>query len=185
MHDFRNIIPDETWRRALFDESPVPAAFVDLDGVFREVNDAYSAITGYGRRELLGRTWQSITHPDDVEPDAGGVEDLVAGYRDAYQLDKRYITKAGRSLLGTLHGVAIRDDKELLGFYVVFVPIFPDTDRVVYSTRNRQVVYEANHVKSPWQWAARFPTHATVGLLGLAFLLGADRLVTLLMSFFP
>lgn len=184
MQNTQTAIPDTSWRRVLFDENPVACAVVGLDGCYCEVNDAYCAVTGYGRRELLARGWASITHPDDVGADAGGVEDIIAGRNESYQLDKRYITKRGNAVLGTLHVAGIYDDGQLVAFFSVFVPIVPETDTVRYFTDKRQVVYESNHVKTPWQWAARFPNQTTVIVLGLALLFGGRGVADLLISFF-
>jgi PAS domain S-box-containing protein len=75
--------------------SPIGTALVESDGKFRYANAALSAILGYSHGELIDISWQSITHPDDLEIDAKLVDEMIAGKRDAYQLKKRYIRKDG------------------------------------------------------------------------------------------
>ena len=55
--------------RHIFENAAVGIAEVGLDGRFTTVNDTLCAITGYSREELLQRTFQDITHPDDLDAD--------------------------------------------------------------------------------------------------------------------
>jgi len=67
---------------------------VDLDGRFTLVNDRFCEIAGWSREELMGRTMQSITHPDDLPRNIPLFERAV---RDGtpYTHEKRYIRKDG------------------------------------------------------------------------------------------
>ena len=50
---------------------------------------------GYSEDELLKLTFQDITHPDDLNTDLSLLQQLIDSEIDRYQLEKRYITKAG------------------------------------------------------------------------------------------
>ncbi len=50
---------------------------------------------GYSREELLTKTFQDITHPDDLETDLKYVQQMLAGEIETYCLEKRYICKEG------------------------------------------------------------------------------------------
>ncbi len=50
---------------------------------------------GYSEDELIKLTFQDITHPDDLNTDLSLLQQLIDGEIDRYQLEKRYITKAG------------------------------------------------------------------------------------------
>jgi diguanylate cyclase (GGDEF)-like protein/PAS domain S-box-containing protein len=58
--------------RARFDQSRVPQGVVDRDGHMSELNDAFCALLGRTRQDLLGRCVSEIRHPDE-EPGAGSV----------------------------------------------------------------------------------------------------------------
>lgn len=79
--------------RATFDNAAVGVAHVSLDGRWLLVNDRLLEITGYSRTELLARTFQQITHPDDLEADLTSLEELLQGRTDSYKTEKRYIRK--------------------------------------------------------------------------------------------
>ena len=52
--------------RATFEQAAVGVAHVGADGGWLRVNNKLCEITGYTREELLGRTFQYITHHDDL-----------------------------------------------------------------------------------------------------------------------
>lgn len=85
----------ETLFRHTFDNAPIGIALVSPDGRWLAVNRALPRIVGYSERELLDMTFQDITHPDDLDSDMALLEQVLAGKRDGYTLDKRYIHKQG------------------------------------------------------------------------------------------
>ncbi len=78
-----------------FTYSAIGMALVSPTGQWLEVNNAVCAITGYTREELVKLSFQDITHPDDLEKDLNLVAQMLAKTIESYNLEKRYITKAG------------------------------------------------------------------------------------------
>jgi PAS domain S-box-containing protein len=81
--------------RASFDDAAVGMAHVATDGRWLRVNDRLCAMIGYSRSELLGTTFQHITHPDDLATDLVWVNKLLAGEIATYAMEKRYLHKDG------------------------------------------------------------------------------------------
>ncbi|MFE1744030.1 PAS domain S-box protein [Coleofasciculus sp. H7-2] len=81
--------------RATFNQAAVGIAQVEMNGQWRLVNQKLCDITGYTREELLERTFQDITHPDDLNSSCEHVRRSLAGEFSAYSLEKRYIRKDG------------------------------------------------------------------------------------------
>lgn len=81
--------------RGVFDQAAVGVARVAPEGRFLEINDRFCLICGYARSELMGLTFQDITHPDDLAADMALVEAVLAGERTAYTMEKRYLTRSG------------------------------------------------------------------------------------------
>lgn len=89
--------------RALFNQATVGVAQVDsATGQFVRVNQRYGDILGYSPQELVGMTFQSLTHPDDLEADLAHVRRLQSGDIPEYRLEKRYIHKDGHEVWGDL-----------------------------------------------------------------------------------
>jgi PAS domain S-box-containing protein len=82
--------------RGAFDAAAIGMALVGLDGRFLQVNRSLCEIVGYSEDELLGLTFQIITHPDDLEADLSLVQQVLDGAIPNYSLEKRYIHKDGR-----------------------------------------------------------------------------------------
>ena len=85
----------ESLFQAVFEQSAVGICYSDFDGVFIRVNPRFCELTGYAADELVGRSFAAITHPDDVAIDARLGDELIAGTRGPYTLEKRYIRKSG------------------------------------------------------------------------------------------
>jgi PAS domain S-box-containing protein len=95
--------------RTAFDHAAIGMALVDRDGRFLRVNAALCTLTGYTEAELLARTFQDITHPDDVAADLARNSRLLAGETGAAQLEKRYLRKDGEVVWIRLNSVLVHD----------------------------------------------------------------------------
>lgn len=113
----------ESLRKAIFDEHPSPMALVLPTHRFHRCNDAYCHMLGYSRSELLAKTWQSITHPDDVDGDLSGAEALKhnPGF-SRYTIDKKYISKFEDIIRVKLNVQAVWLNEEFQGYLVVAYP---------------------------------------------------------------
>jgi diguanylate cyclase (GGDEF)-like protein/PAS domain S-box-containing protein len=98
----------ERFERA-FEDAPIGMALVSLDGRWLRVNHRVCEITGYAAEELLGMSFQEITHPDDIEDDLEHVQSLLDGQIRDYQLEKRYIRADGLEVWIMLSVSLVRD----------------------------------------------------------------------------
>ena len=96
--------------QAVFANAAIGIALVDPDGYPVETNAALRELLGYDEAELRGMPFARFTHPDDVDADLALFGELVAGGRDHYQLEKRYIHKDGAIIWCHLTVSLIRDD---------------------------------------------------------------------------
>ena len=81
--------------RGAFENSAIGMALLSLEGRFMRVNGALCGIVGRTAEELLDCTFQDITYPADFDADLAKVRALMAGEIDHYQMEKRYLHKAG------------------------------------------------------------------------------------------
>jgi diguanylate cyclase (GGDEF)-like protein/PAS domain S-box-containing protein len=93
-----------------FARAPIGMALVDLDGSWMKVNEAVCTMLGWPEAELLQRTFQDITHPDDLDADLAQVQLLIAGELTEYQMEKRYITRSGSRIWVHLSVSLVRDE---------------------------------------------------------------------------
>jgi two-component system cell cycle sensor histidine kinase/response regulator CckA len=94
-----------------FRYAAIGMSIVALDGRWLKVNKSLCDLVGFSEDELLGLSFQEITHPEDLEEDLGHIEQLIAGEIDAYQMEKRYIRKDG-SVVPVLLSVSLVRDRD-------------------------------------------------------------------------
>ena len=80
-----------------------------LDGRWIRVNQRLCEILGYTQEELSGLTFQSITHPEDLQNDLDQLGRLLAGEVDTYSMEKRYFRKDGPAFWAELTVSVARD----------------------------------------------------------------------------
>src|SRR5207244_4111185 len=81
--------------RGTFENAAVGIAHVDVTGRFLRVNEKLCDIVGYTREELLAKTFQDITHSEDMQADLEQFLRLVRGDVSSLSRDKRYVRKDG------------------------------------------------------------------------------------------
>ncbi|MER2178076.1 MAG: PAS domain S-box protein, partial [Stenotrophomonas maltophilia] len=93
-----------------FSSAALGMALVSLEGRWLDVNDSLCGILGYTRAELLLIDFQTLTHPDDLHTDLALLGDLLAGRREHYHMEKRYLGKAGNLVWGRLSVSLVRTE---------------------------------------------------------------------------
>src|SRR5918993_316379 len=108
---------EERFRRS-FDDAAIGMALVGTDGRFLRTNRCLCEILGYREVELLGKTFQDITHPDDLYVDLDNLRSMLARETRAYQTEKRYFHKEGH-VVWILLSVSLVHDEEGEPLYFV------------------------------------------------------------------
>ncbi|MBB6674700.1 PAS domain S-box protein [Cohnella nanjingensis] len=94
----------------VFNHTPTGIALVALDGMWLDANPAIGRMLGYDREELLRLKVGDITYPDDQDPIAETCEDLLAGKRSSFVMEKRYLHKNGSLIWTATHVTLYRDE---------------------------------------------------------------------------
>jgi len=94
-----------------FDQAAVGMAQISPQGRWLKVNRKLCEITGYSESELMERSFQGITHPDDLWRDLAHMRDLVTKKSHSYATEKRYIRKDGEIVWVALTISLVCDDQ--------------------------------------------------------------------------
>ena len=98
---------DDLWRLTM-EHSPVGMALVSPAGEILTANAALCDMLGYEPEALAAKTFQDLTHPDDLASDMRLVEQALAGTISSYRIMKRYVRADGSTLNGDLSVALVR-----------------------------------------------------------------------------
>lgn len=101
-----------------FEHAAIGMALVAPDGRWLRVNRSLCELTGYSADELLGLTFQDITHPDDLDLDLTNLKKLLNGEIATYQTEKRYFNKGGATVWIALSVSLVRDEEGIPLFFI-------------------------------------------------------------------
>jgi PAS domain S-box-containing protein len=152
--------------RATFEQAAVGIAHVAVDGRWLLVNQRLCEIVGYTREELLARTFQDITHPDDLETDMDFVRQMLAGKISTYSMEKRYLRNDSSIIWINLTASMVRDAAGAPKYFI----------SVVENIAERKQTAEALRASEQQLRAIYDGTYEYIGLLTLeGILLDANR----------
>ena len=129
--------------RGTFDNAAVGIAHEDADGRFLRVNETYCGIVGYTREELLGRTFQDITYPEDLAAELEQFTRLMRGELSSYSLEKRYIRKDGSIVWIDMSSSLQRDAAGGHAYAIAILQDISDRKRLESELRHAKEAAEA------------------------------------------
>ncbi|MCX8157037.1 MAG: PAS domain S-box protein [Verrucomicrobiae bacterium] len=116
---------------AIFQQSLIGVAVVEVaTGRYLQANARFAEIVGYPLPELLQRTFQSITHPDDLAQGTRLREALLQGRIREYHFQKRYVRADGGVVWGSVAISAVGAPGEPCRRALVFLTDITDAKRV-------------------------------------------------------
>jgi diguanylate cyclase (GGDEF)-like protein/PAS domain S-box-containing protein len=95
--------------RNCFDEARIGMLIISLDGHLENVNEAFCAMIGYSRAELIGTTRAYVTHPEDLDADNLARAGMLRGEASSRTFEKRYLHASGRAVWVAIYLTLIRD----------------------------------------------------------------------------
>ncbi|MBV9913015.1 MAG: PAS domain S-box protein, partial [Sinobacteraceae bacterium] len=114
VHDLKRaeqaLAESERRYRTLVEHAPVGVCHASLDGRLEYVNAAFCSLLGYTRAELRLKSWQELTHPEDLEADTALARRVLTQELPHYTLQKRYIRRDGTAVWTELFGSFVFDE---------------------------------------------------------------------------
>jgi len=96
--------------RAIFDQSPVAIALLDMQGHPIISNLPLSKMLGYSNDELSRLKFADFTYPEDADKDLSLFTELIEGKISKYNLEKRFVHKNGSLVWANLSVTILRDE---------------------------------------------------------------------------
>ncbi|GAB1512239.1 putative bifunctional diguanylate cyclase/phosphodiesterase [Actinophytocola sp. KF-1] len=126
--------------RAMFSSAAIGIGITDTRGRLLEVNSAMAAMLGYRPEHLHDLNLVDFLHPDDPPELRRYFNEMVAGERDHYRIERRFRKRDGSPLWTNVTVSLVRDEDGVPQYLVGMVE--DNTERHVLS---EQLRYQANH----------------------------------------
>ncbi len=171
--------------RSLFEESPIGIVIdVDPKNKLVKVNKKMCRMLGYTSEELAQLTAADITHPDDRRNYVPGFKSLAAKQRDDCNFEKRYITKKGKMLWGSVSLSVVREKKGDIKHRVVMIQDISETKKASLELNEKnkelQKYIDSNMQLENFAYIAshdlREPLLTTIGLVELLLEIYSEEL---------
>src|SRR5688500_12504901 len=104
--------------RATIDLAPIGLAQFDLQGRFLHVNDRLCDILGCSRDDLVAKTFQEITFPDDLPNCLALTASLAANEIPNYCVEKRFVRGDGSVVWTRITVSVVRNVDEPISFFI-------------------------------------------------------------------
>jgi PAS domain S-box-containing protein len=110
VHDDDSRLSGERFSQA-FEYGPNGMALVAPDGQWLTVNRQLCGLLGYSAEEMGQRTFQRMTHPEDLALELAHATQAITGAMPYYQMEKRYYRKDGEIVWAHLTASLVRDNE--------------------------------------------------------------------------
>jgi PAS domain S-box-containing protein len=125
--DARRALADSEARfRATFENAAVGVALVGRNGSILRANNSFARMLGYSVEELRTRTFQELTHPDDLALNLSVLKKALVGETETYCIEKRYVRKDGGVLWASLSVGCVRKTDGCVDYFISVIEDITD-----------------------------------------------------------
>jgi PAS domain S-box-containing protein len=129
--------------RAMYENAAIGISLIAPDGHVLSVNPMLSKLAGRSESELIELGGQGITYPEDNDVGRHEFLEVIAGVRDSYQVEKRYVHKDGRIQWMRQSISAVRQTNGKLHYLVVIAEDIDERKRAVEELRQSEARFKA------------------------------------------
>lgn len=129
--------------RSFFDNAPVGKSITTPEGRLLRVNPALCRMLGYTREELQEKSFAAITHPDDLPESRECIRSLLAGERETWTMEKRYLHREGHPVWARVTTALQRDGQRRPQFFLTHIVDITERKKAEEALRRISARHEA------------------------------------------
>jgi PAS domain S-box-containing protein len=154
--------------QAIYDSTSIGITLEDVEGRILDANPALQAMLGYDKGELQRMVFADFTHPEDVTISMEHFRELMAGKRQDYRLEKRYIRKDGQVIWANLTVSRTAGDEGEPQYAVGLVEDITERKLMQDALLNAEKLAIAGRMGASLAHEINNPLQSVIGCLGLA-----------------
>ncbi|HEU0088214.1 MAG TPA: bifunctional diguanylate cyclase/phosphodiesterase [Pseudonocardiaceae bacterium] len=157
---------------AVFSQTGVGIAIIDLDGVVLDANAALLAMLGLALEEVAGLGIIDLVHPADRAKVQAVARQLLSGRQDHFRLPSRLVRADGNVLWAQLSATLVRGEDGMSRFWVVMAEDVTDRYRLQSRLRHQALHDPLTQLPNRALFLERLTAVCTsgVGRIGLCYL---------------
>jgi two-component system sensor histidine kinase/response regulator len=155
-----------------FKYAAIGMALVSLDGGFLKVNQALCDSIGYTAAELSEKTFQELTHPDDLEANTTKMRQMLDGEINFCKIEKRYLHKEGWVVWALVSVSLLRDQQNRPLYFITHIEDISESKQAMIRQRElTEKAQAADRAKSEFlanmSHEIRTPMNGVIGMTDL------------------
>jgi PAS domain S-box-containing protein len=135
--------------RATFDNAAAGVAHIAPDGRWLRANQALCRILGYHIDELLTKSFQDVTYPEDLPADLGQVDLVRKGKIDRYEAEKRCLRKDGAVIWVRKTVGCVRKNDGSIDYFVSLIEDISARKQAEQELRETEERFRSSVLQSP------------------------------------
>ena len=151
---------------ATFEHAAAGMLHISLDGRLLRVNRAFCQLVGHTSDELLKMRFADITAPENIASDERMFAQTLAGQRERYSLEKRYIHKQGHTVWAQLTVALVRKPDGLPDYFISVAQDIGGAKAAEQAIRSQERLLRQAQILAglvSWEWDAKSNEFRTLG----------------------
>ncbi|UEM04649.1 EAL domain-containing protein [Skermanella rosea] len=166
--------------RSIFEHAGVGIGYAAVDGRIIDVNRTLENMLGYGRDELIDKSFKQFVHIDEISHVTGRFQELLSGRRATFQTERRFQRRDGTALWARTTASLVRDPlgrpKYIIGLFEDVTETRRARERIHYLASFDQVTGLPNLSLFSERVAAALEQSESAGRVAALLAISFDRL---------